>query len=144
MTDTGTAMRVWTIGYQGQELDTFLATLREAGITLLVDVRRRAQSRKKGFSKTALKQALGEAGIGYEHLRYLGMSEDLMPKRNMEDNSEILTEFRARLEAEPEVLDELRGLVDEHRVCLLCFEADHRQCHRTVLADLLGAETVNL
>ena len=144
MSETGTATRVWTAGYQSEEMEGFIQKLREAGITMAVDVRRRAQSRKKGFSKTALRTALNEAGIGYEHLRYLGMSDDLMPKRNAEDNTEILEEFRRRLEADPAVLDELRGLMAEHRVCLLCFKADYQQCHRRVIADLLGVETTNL
>lgn len=144
MTETGTATRVWTAGYQGEELEGFLQKLRDAEITLLVDVRRRAQSRKKGFSKTALRNALEETGIAYEHLRYLGMSDDLMPKRNAEDNREILEEFRRRLEADPAMLDELRDLMAKHRVCLLCFEADYQQCHRSVVAKLLDAETRNL
>ena len=45
MIDTGTATRVWTAGYQGEEMEGFLQKLRDAGITMLVDVRRRAQSR---------------------------------------------------------------------------------------------------
>ncbi|HYH12013.1 MAG TPA: DUF488 domain-containing protein [Thermomicrobiales bacterium] len=139
-----TPARVWTTGYQGHELEEFLATLRDAGITMLVDVRRRAQSRKRGFGKTALKNALSAAGIAYEPLRYLGMPVDLMPQRNLNDNTEILTEYRRRLEATPGVLDELRGLVREHRVCLLCFEADSRLCHRSVLANLLGVEVARL
>lgn len=73
---------------------------------------------------------MNEAGIGYEHLRYLGMSNDLMPKRNAEDNTEILEEFRRWLSANPNALNELRGLIVKHQVCLLCFEADHEQCHR--------------
>lgn len=144
MSETETMTRVWTVGYQGEELDAFLGNLRDAGITMLVDVRRRAQSRKKGFSKTALRNALNEAGIGYEHLRYLGMPADLMPKRNAVDNTEILEEFRRRLEADSDGLDELRGLIAEHRVCLLCFEADHRLCHRRMIVELLEIETRHL
>lgn len=60
MSEAGTATRVWTAGYQGEELDAFIRKLQDARITLLVDIRRRAQSRKKGFSKSALRNALAK------------------------------------------------------------------------------------
>ena len=61
-----------TIGYEGADLSDFISSVSEAGIKTLVDVRDRAQSRKKGFSKTALSEALNAAGIDYLHLRELG------------------------------------------------------------------------
>ena len=47
-----------TIGYESADLADFLDTLRAAGVTLLVDTRERAQSRRPGYSKTALAAAL--------------------------------------------------------------------------------------
>ncbi|MBN2974377.1 DUF488 domain-containing protein [Roseomonas aeriglobus] len=54
-----------TIGYERSTLPDFIATLRLAGTTVLVDIRDRAQSRRPGFSKTSLSEALSEAGILY-------------------------------------------------------------------------------
>ena len=61
-----------TIGYEGCVIDGVLATLKEAGIGLLIDVRAVAASRKPGFSKRQLAAGLDAAGIGYVHLRPLG------------------------------------------------------------------------
>lgn len=47
-------MTLFTIGYNGMDIDRFIAILRKAGIQHLVDIRKRPLSRKKGFSKTKL------------------------------------------------------------------------------------------
>ena len=51
---------------------SLVATLREAGVQRLVDVRKFPSSRRRGFSKTALAAALDAAGIEYVHARALG------------------------------------------------------------------------
>ena len=45
-----------TIGYQGAKLDGFLATLKEAEVDLLIDVREIAFSRRREFMKRALEE----------------------------------------------------------------------------------------
>lgn len=52
----------YTIGYEGRELDEFVARLREQRIQVLIDIREKPASRKPGFSKTPLREALEEAG----------------------------------------------------------------------------------
>ena len=61
-----------TIGYEGASLPAFLATLKDAGVTRLLDIRELPISRRKGFSKTPLSQALAGVGIEYQHERALG------------------------------------------------------------------------
>lgn len=61
-----------TIGYEKADLEHFVGTLQLVGVEVLVDVRDRAQSRRKGFSKTALSERLQQAGIEYIHFRVLG------------------------------------------------------------------------
>src|SRR4051794_10607954 len=63
---------LFTIGYEGKTLDEFLGELRDAGVERVIDVRAVAASRRPGFSKTALGNALREQGIDYLHLRPLG------------------------------------------------------------------------
>jgi uncharacterized protein (DUF488 family) len=63
---------LFTIGYEGASLSDFIVTLQNSGVERLLDVREVAQSRRPGFSKTALSTALAEADIGYTHLRQLG------------------------------------------------------------------------
>jgi uncharacterized protein (DUF488 family) len=64
---------ICTIGYDGGTIDAFIRTLRRAGIALVLDIRAAPVSRKKGFSKNQPAAHLLEAGIGYRHLRGLGI-----------------------------------------------------------------------
>lgn len=131
---------IYTIGYQGKTIEGFLAELVDAGIQTLVDVRRRAFSRKPGFSKKRLAAALDEVGIDYWHYADLGMPRELMPQRNLSDNSRILGLYGEQLDAHKKPLREVLYLARSGTVCLLCFEADYQLCHRHVLATRLVEE----
>ena len=61
-----------TIGYEKATLAEVIDRLRAASVEVVIDVRAIAGSRRAGFSKTLLSASLGEAGIGYRHLRGLG------------------------------------------------------------------------
>lgn len=61
-----------TIGYEKAALNDFIATLQAASVECVIDVRELPLSRKRGFSKTALGQALEGADIRYVHLKALG------------------------------------------------------------------------
>lgn len=129
---------VYTIGYQGRELDAFAAALLAHGVGTLCDVRRKAMSRKRGFAKPALRTGVEAAGIAYVHLPDLGMPLDLFDDRNATDNSGILAEYRPRLETGPPALEPLEDLIRASPTCLMCVEADVQQCHRRVLAELVA------
>jgi len=49
---------VFTIGYEGRQPDELIAMLRAHRVDRLIDVRERPSSRRKGFSKSALRDAL--------------------------------------------------------------------------------------
>jgi uncharacterized protein (DUF488 family) len=125
------------VGYEGREINAFVAELAERGVTRLVDVRLTPISRKRGFSKTALRDALLRAGIEYEHRKVLGN-----PKANRAgfggSEPELLNakSAYARLLAAPDAqaaLGELSAYAERERVALLCFEADQHRCHRDVV-----------
>ena len=63
---------VYTLGYEGTDIDKVVATLQAVGVKVLADVRAVALSRKKGFSKNALRTRLEAEGIAYVHLVELG------------------------------------------------------------------------
>lgn len=132
--------QVFTIGYQGRTIEDFVAHLVHENIETLCDVRRKAISRKKGFSKRALCSALEEAGIVYIHMPDLGMPVDLLPHRNVRDNGPILEQYECRINNEAKEVRRLADHTREARVCLLCFEVDHQQCHRGVLAEVLASD----
>lgn len=132
---------VATIGYQGTTVPAFLDALRHAGVELLVDVRAVASSRRPGFAKSRLAANLEEAGIGYVHLRGLGTPADGRAAARAGKHAEMHRIFARHL-ATDEARDDLERLVDlvatGSRLCLLCFEADARHCHRTLVARALA------
>ena len=132
---------LFTIGYEGLSPDRLHAALKAADVAVLADVRAVANSRKRGFSKGALKAGLAEAGLGYEHFRSLGT-----PKSGREAARAHDAGLMRRIYCE-EVLDTADGglaldalaeLAAERPVCLLCFERDPARCHRRVLAERLA------
>lgn len=133
---------VATIGYEGATVPQVLDALRAADVDLLVDVRAVASSRRPGFSKTALAANLNGVGIDYLHLRGLGTPADGRAAARAGRHDEMQAIFREHL-ATPTAhgqLEELAGLIEAgKKVALLCFEADPAHCHRTLVADALGA-----
>lgn len=127
---------LFTIGYEGTDIDRFVATLRAVRIMALVDIRAVALSRKKGFSKTALRTRLNSEGIAYKHLNQLG---DPKPGREAARAGRI-NEFRRiytghlRGPNAQASLKDLAELALTQSVCLLCFERDPTHCHRSIVA----------
>ena len=54
-------MGLVTIGYEGRQLDEFVAALLDRGVEIVFDVRENPASRKPGFSKRRLGEALAAA-----------------------------------------------------------------------------------
>ena len=125
-----------TIGYEGLDLDHFLKFLVANSVDVLVDVREIPISRKKGFSKTALSEALAEEGILYEHLKALGSPSPIRKQLKEDwDYEAFFSAYEDYLDEQKEALKELRRIVEAHdRVCLMCFEKLHKECHRSSLA----------
>ena len=69
-------MRIFTIGYESTTVAEFIGALQSAGVKRVIDVRAVPNSRRPGFSKTPLRNALAEEGIDYVHLRALGTPAD--------------------------------------------------------------------
>lgn len=124
-----------SVGYEGRTADELVDTLKDRGVDVLVDVRLNAISRKKGLSKKALAAALADAGIEYRHEPKLGN-----PKENREAFRKGLKSARDRYEAHLSngavaTFDATVALAANRRIALLCFERDHRTCHRSCIID---------
>lgn len=126
-----------TIGYESAELADFIETLKISNVQILIDVRERAQSRRKGFSKSALADALANAGIEYLHMRELGdpkegrdaaRSGDFKKFRRI--YSKVLSGRNAKL-----AISKIIEILDQQNVCLLCYERDPMTCHRKMITD---------
>ena len=65
-----------SVGYEGRSVDELVDALVEAGVSVLVDVRENAISRKRGLSKRLLAEKLEARGITYVHEPTLGNPRD--------------------------------------------------------------------
>jgi uncharacterized protein (DUF488 family) len=127
---------VLTIGYERAAQGDVLAAMAAAGVTLLVEVRDRPQSRRAGFSKRQLAASAAASGIGYRHLKALGTPAEGREAHRTGDQDRFWAIVETQL-ARPEALaalEDLAGLATAQRVCLLCYEADWRHCHRAAVA----------
>lgn len=128
---------VYTIGYEGTDIDRFVDTLKAAGVRRVADVRAVALSRKKGFSKKSLAARLEAEGIDYLHFVELG---DPKPGREAA-RAGLFEKFRAIYGAHFDSEDaqaslrKLVGAAGEKPTCLLCFERDPVTCHRSIVAE---------
>ncbi len=132
---------IFTIGYEGTEINRLIATLRAVGVTVLADVRAVAVSRKKGFSKNGLRERLEAEGIAYVHLVALGDPKAGREAARAGKYDEFRRVFSEHINTADAVgaLEVLDDTARQDFVCLLCFERDPATCHRRMIADRLKA-----
>jgi uncharacterized protein (DUF488 family) len=141
-------MRIFTIGYEGATIGEFLEALTQAGVKRVIDVRAVANSRRPGFSKTPLRNALTEAGIDYVHLRALGTPADGRAAARAGRHDDLIRIYAGQLEL-PEAIAQGAQMLDfagEKASAVLCYERDPAECHRTLLLSAVApdAEAVHL
>lgn len=137
------AKMISTIGYEGSTIESFIRALKHDSIDLLIDVRDLPLSRKKGFSKNHLSEALAKHGIQYIHLKGLGDPKEGRLAARAGNYTLFEKIFGKHLKTEIALKDMERaaGLVRSYRACLMCFERDHERCHRSIVADSLAEIT---
>ncbi|WP_236724530.1 DUF488 domain-containing protein [Mycobacterium avium] len=124
-----------SVGYQGKSIDDLVERLLSQRVQILVDVRLMPLSRKPGFSKKKLAHALTAVGITYIHHRALGNPKDNRAGFRAGDPASIERYCKVlNGDAATAALDHVAELLDDGVVALLCFERDHTECHRTILA----------
>lgn len=131
---------LFTIGYEKANPEDFVATLSHVGIDVLVDVREKAMSRRKGFAKTALRSILAAAAIAYRHEPCLGSPSAVRNRLKKEwDYDWFFREYEQHLEQQTDVIDALSRI--EGRVALLCYERNPNECHRSSVGQWLAERT---
>jgi uncharacterized protein (DUF488 family) len=134
---------VGSIGYERfKDNRDFAARLRRAGIDRLIDVRELPISRRRGYAKTALGEAMAGVGVEYVHVRSLGNPKpfrDLYKSGRVTEGRELykrhlLGESRHALESLAELLQ------DGKPSALMCVEHEPSVCHRTVILEALRDE----
>ncbi len=127
---------LYTIGYEGSSISDFLRTVEGIGIEVVIDVRQLPLSRKKGFSKTAFKSFLQDSSIEYLHLRGLGdpKAGRIAAREGRYKDFEKIFGAHMRTKPAQEDLAQAVSVSKKKLACLLCFESDHRHCHRCIVA----------
>ena len=133
-----TDLTFFTAGYQGHNIETFLDLLMSHGVELLLDVRQLPFSRKPDFSKKRLTAHLAGVGIAYTHLAALGTPKPLRDElRREHDLPAFFAAMQAIIDAQPEALEQALELAQARPSVLLCFEANHAECHRLAVAQAI-------
>ena len=130
---------VFSIGYEGKDIDSFLDALIQNGVEVLVDVRANPFSMNFSFTKNKLANSLENVGIGYLHVPELGIEGQHRQNLGNEADYKQLFEFY-RKQILPKSMDKVRMLCElggKKRIALMCFECDKAQCHRGVLSEAL-------
>jgi uncharacterized protein (DUF488 family) len=143
-----------TIGVYCFTADTFLSTLEQADVRMLVDVRQRRGVRGPHFTwanSQRLQALLAGAGIGYRHHRELAPTTELRHLQYREDDrTGAGKRTRERLAPEyvirytREILDPapleavVAELPEQGRTALLCVECAAAACHRSLIAQRLA------
>jgi len=141
-------MRIFTIGYENVTVAEFITALQHANVERVVDVRALPLSRRPGFSKTALRAALAEAGIEYAHLKALGTPAAGREAARAGRHADLVRIYTGQLEL-PEAIAQSAQMLDQARErpsAVMCLERDPAQCHRTLLLAAVApdAEVVHL
>jgi hypothetical protein len=145
--DNAVSLWVGSVGYERyRSVEDFAQLLARAEVERLIDVRELPISRRRGFAKTALTEALAEKGVEYLHLRGMGNPKefrDLYKSGQVAEGragyEQLLTEERAG------DLRELAETIHEKRSALMCVEHDEAVCHRQVIfAALQGQLGIDL
>lgn len=134
-------MRICTIGYERAPFPDFAATLVDAGVTSIIDVRAAPHSRRREFAFKHLGPELAEYGIDYESWPELGTPAEgrsAAKRGDMAGFARIFEEQLARGAAQT-ALDALLERMAVERPCLMCYERDPAHCHRTLIVERLRA-----
>jgi uncharacterized protein (DUF488 family) len=138
-----------TIGVYGFDRDSFLRTLTDARIDLVLDVRQRRGVRGSEYAwanAQRLQAALSETGIRYSHLKELAPTTELRERQYEEDarrgegkrSRTILSPAYAEGYTEQILdladLDEVVRWIGSSHAALLCVERDPEACHRSLIA----------
>ena len=129
---------LYTIGYKGKSLETFIGQLRAAGVDAVIDVRLRNTSHLAGYTKRdTLAFLLPEGfGIAYEHHPELAPTPEILDAYGDDRDWAAYESGFLPLLAERAAEEVGRQIVARYRApCLLCAEPTAERCHRRLVAE---------
>jgi len=131
-------MKIYTVGYEGLDIEDFVKGLKEKRIQVVADVRKNPVSRKRGFSKKKLGEILNQQGIDYIHYGSLGVPSAWrkQAKAKIITREKMFKDYSRKIL--PEHLEEVATIIDlakKKKVALLCYECNADDCHRHYIAN---------
>ena len=137
---TGNRKTLYTIGYEGLNIEQYLNKLIRNNVKVLCDVRRNPVSMKYGFSKNQLMRACNSLHIKYFHFPSLGIASEMRQSLETQNDYDLLFEAYKSTVLKNEIVPQ--KLIVElirlyNNVAITCFESDINKCHRTHLANVL-------
>jgi uncharacterized protein (DUF488 family) len=131
-------MKLFTVGYEGHEIENFCKKLKRNGIRCVADLRKNPVSRKKGFSKNKLRENLQKYNIEFVHFGGLGVPTLWRnhAKQKLITRKKMFFDYKTRII--PKHLSEievLRVLMRYGGLALLCYERDALDCHRHFVSE---------
>jgi uncharacterized protein (DUF488 family) len=142
-----------TIGVYGADLESFLSTLREAGVNLVLDLRQRRGVRGAEYAwanARRLEAELAGAGIVYQHLPELAPTTSMREaqyeadaargegKRSRTVLAPVYVERYTEEVLDRADLDPIVRFIGHSTAALLCVERDAAACHRSLVAARLA------
>lgn len=129
---------IYTIGYKGKSLETFINQLRDAGIDAVIDVRLRNTSHLAGYTKRDTLSFLLREGfhIAYEHHPQLAPTPEILDAHREHKNWSIYESLFIPILAERDAAQVGAAILSRYGVpCLLCSEPTAEHCHRRLIAE---------
>lgn len=128
--------KIFTVGHSNRAVEDFIRILKEAGIEVVVDVRRFPRSKFEHFNRENLESILKKNGIEYY---YLGEKLGGFRKGGYENYTKT-EEFEKGIQ-------ELIEIAQEKQTAVMCAEKLFFRCHRRFIAkrlEELGFEVIHL
>lgn len=122
---------IYTVGYSTHEWETFLALIKQAGITAVADVRSHPNSRLEQYRRENLSPALQREGIVYVFL-----GDELGARRSETEcyvDERVDYELVAKIPAFLQGINRLTEGIKQYRIAMLCAEKEPLDCHRGLL-----------
>lgn len=139
-------LAIYTFGYEGHTLETFLSLVDQHMIHLVIDVRETPRSTANPeFDKFPLIKALREHSSQYIYLKPLSCTREMQRLRDEELGTlKYFQTYERHLQQHRDLLREIARETSGLNLCILCEERDPETCHRTLVADYLHSESLEV
>lgn len=133
---------IYTIGYERRTVADLMKQLHLLKIEVLADVREKPISRRYEFNAKYLMQSCIAENIDYQPWPNLGSTEEL--RDQLKASGDIKTfhkNFRDYTEKKlTEAMKMISSEISRKSVALMCYERNHEDCHRSMLAEILSEQ----